>query len=60
MLARKSRKNRIENEIVKSGLLKAAGYVRLSVNKADQPSDSIENQEKIIKEYAETNCSYFK
>ena len=55
MLARKSRKNLVENEVVKSDLLKAAGYIRLSVNKADRPSDSIENQKKIIEDYAETN-----
>lgn len=51
MLARKSRKNLMENEVIKCDLLKAAGYVRLSVNKADRPSDSIENQKKIIEDW---------
>ncbi|MHB8062340.1 MAG: recombinase family protein [Ruminiclostridium sp.] len=55
MLARKSRKNIIENETVENNLLRVAGYIRLSVNKADQPSDSIENQKKIIEGYSETN-----
>lgn len=55
MLARKSRKNLVETEVVRSDLLNAAGYVRLSVNKADRPSDSIENQKKIIEDYAESN-----
>lgn len=41
MLARKSRKNRVEKETVKCDLLKAAGYVRLSVNKDAHPSDSV-------------------
>lgn len=56
MLARKSRKNLIENKTIENKLLRAAGYIRLSVNKADQPSDSIENQKKIIRGYSETNC----
>lgn len=56
MLARKSRKNLVKNEVVKCDLLKTAGYIRISVNKADRPSDSIENQKKIIEDYAETNC----
>jgi len=55
MLARKSRKNLMDNGVVKCDLLKAAGYIRLSVNKSDRPSDSIENQKKLIKDYAETN-----
>ncbi|WP_020074378.1 recombinase family protein [Faecalispora sporosphaeroides] len=55
MLARKSRKNFIENKTEENNLLRAAGYIRLSVNKADQPSDSIENQKKIIGGYSETN-----
>jgi len=55
MLARKSRKNLVENEVVKCDILKAARYVRLSVNKTDRPSDSIENQKKIIEDYSETN-----
>ncbi|WP_455654995.1 recombinase family protein [Phascolarctobacterium sp.] len=54
-MARKSRKNLVEKETVKYDLLKATGYVRLSVNKDAQPSDSIENQKKIIEDYAETN-----
>jgi DNA invertase Pin-like site-specific DNA recombinase len=55
MLARKSRKNLVEKEIVKSDLLKAAGYVRLSVNKTDDPSESIENQKKMIEDYTASN-----
>lgn len=55
MLARKSRKNLVEPKVIKNDLLKAAGYVRLSVKKVDQPSESIENQKKIIEEYEETN-----
>ena len=55
MLARKSRKHLVEIGVVKCDLLKAAGYIRLSVNKTDRPSDSIENQKKIIKDYAKTN-----
>lgn len=55
MLARKSRKNPIEKEIIRSDILKVAGYVRLSVNKVDQPSDSIENQEKMIQDYVGNN-----
>jgi len=51
----KSRKNLVEKEIVKCDLLKAAGYVRLSVNKTDEPSQSIENPKKIIEAYAESN-----
>ena len=35
--------------------MRAAGYIRLSVNKADHSSDSIENQKKIIVGYSETN-----
>lgn len=51
MLARKSRKNLPEKTIVISKTLRVAGYVRLSVMKADQPSESIENQKKIIQEF---------
>jgi hypothetical protein len=54
MLARKSRKNIVE-ESIKSDLLKTAGYVRLSVNKTDDPSESIENQKKLIEGYAVSN-----
>jgi len=55
MLTRKSRKNLVENGVVKCDLLKAAGYIRLSVNKSDRLSDSIENQKKIIEDYAKTD-----
>jgi len=55
MLARKSRKNLMDNGVVKCDFLKAAGYIRLSVNKSDRPSDSIKNQQKLIEDYAETN-----
>ncbi|MDL2225825.1 recombinase family protein [Eubacteriales bacterium OttesenSCG-928-M02] len=55
MLARKSRKNLMESEVVKCDLLKAAGYVRLSVNKDAHPSDSIDNQKKLIEDYVKTN-----
>lgn len=45
----------MDNGVVKCDLLKAAGYIRLSVNKSDRPSDSIKNQQKLIEDYAEAN-----
>lgn len=54
-MARKSRKNIIENATAVSKIYKAAAYLRLSVVKNDVPSDSIENQLCIIKDFIEIN-----
>ncbi len=56
-MARKSRKH-ITNEVTKNlntvKNYKAAGYIRLSVVKENQPPDSIENQKKNIEDFLNT------
>ncbi len=57
-MARKSRKhfmeNSVEKKIYSAKMYSAAGYLRLSVTKENQPSDSIENQKKIIETFVNT------
>jgi hypothetical protein len=48
MSARKRRKNLSDGAVAKNDLLKAVGYIRLSVNKAGQASDSTWNQPYMI------------
>ena len=50
-MARKSRKNSIGVRSPRNNIYWAAGYIRLSVTKDDQPSESIENQKRIIEQY---------
>lgn len=52
-MARKSRKNIIENTTAVPKIYKSAAYLRLSVVKNDVPPDSIENQLRIIKDFVE-------
>jgi len=51
MVARKSRKNLTMESGDSKKVIKTVGYIRLSVSKRNAPSDSIENQRKIIEEY---------
>lgn len=50
-MARKSRKNTIAKIEQKSKMYRAAAYMRLSVVKENYPSDSIENQLRIIEDF---------
>jgi len=51
MVSRKSRKNLIAENGSNKKVIKTVGYIRLSVSKRNAPSDSVENQRKIIEEY---------
>lgn len=50
-MARKSRKNSVAEIELKSKMYRAAAYMRLSVVKENIPSDSIENQLRIIEDF---------
>lgn len=54
-MARTSRRKQLSIEI-NNTVYKAAGYVRLSVTKKNYPSESIENQIKLINEFINTQC----
>lgn len=50
-MARKSRKNSVAEIELKSRMYRVAAYMRLSVVKENIPSDSIENQLRIIEDF---------
>ena len=50
-MSRKSRKNLIGIRTPRDDFYFAAGYLRLSVTKEDESSESIENQKKVIEHY---------
>lgn len=50
-MARRSRKNSVAEIEQKSKIYRAAAYMRLSVVKENIPSDSIENQLRIIEDF---------